>query len=162
MSGGLFTDQLLREIEHDIDPDTAERLGRGHAAAYQRLSRTVRPLPGASELLRTLSELKIPWAIATSGRMDTARVNIEALGIDPTNAVIVTRDQVRFAKPDPDLFEEAARRLGIPVEVIGTVTGERLIVSVGDEGSTEPVIDQPVAVLLDRWAFSMERSLNQA
>jgi phosphoglycolate phosphatase-like HAD superfamily hydrolase len=38
--------------------------------------------------------------------------NLEALGVDPGTATIVTRDQVNYAKPDPDLFVEAARRLG--------------------------------------------------
>src|SRR5574337_774103 len=54
-----------------------------------------------------------------------------------------------------------ARRFGVPIEIMGTVTGGRLIVSVGDEGSTEPVIDQPVAILHDRWVSSLERALNQ-
>lgn len=116
MSGGLFTDQLLREINRDLGPDAADRLRGLHAAAYRRMSRTVRPLPGAVELLRRLNDLKIAWAIATSGRMETAAVNITALGVDPQEAVIVTRDQVRFAKPDPDLFEEAARRLDVAIE----------------------------------------------
>jgi phosphoglycolate phosphatase-like HAD superfamily hydrolase len=35
-----------------------------------------------------------------------------SLGIDKDEAVVVTRDQVNYAKPDPDLFVEAARRLG--------------------------------------------------
>ena len=82
------------------------------------------------------------------------------------DAVLFGESQSRVVISAKQIHREAvldqARRLGVPVEVIGTVTGERLIVSVGDEGSTEPVIDQPVAVLLDRWAFSMERSLNQA
>jgi|SRR5690242_3791277 len=111
MSGGLFTDQLLREIDRDLGPDAAERLRALHAAAYQRLSGTV-----AVGLLRTLSGLGISWAIATSGRMETAAVNIAALDVDPAEAVVVTRDQVRFAKPDPDLFEEAARRLDVGIE----------------------------------------------
>lgn len=54
-----------------------------------------------------------------------------------------------------------ARRFGVPVEVSGTVTGDRLTVFMGDEGSTKPVIDQPVSILHDRWAFSLERTLNQ-
>jgi phosphoribosylformylglycinamidine synthase II len=55
-----------------------------------------------------------------------------------------------------------AKRFGVPAAVIGSVSGDRLVVGVGDEGSTERVIDQPVAELLDRWALSVERSLNQA
>ena len=116
MSGGLFANQLLRETHAEIDPDRGERLRRAHAEAYQALGRGVRPLPGARELLGFLSEAKIPWAIATSGRMETARVNLVALGVDPDKDAVVTRDQVKYAKPDPDLFLAAAARLIAPIE----------------------------------------------
>lgn len=116
MSGGLFADQLLRELERDVDASTIERLRTLHAEAYQRLSATVVPLPGARELLDDLQRMGVPWAIATSGRIETAAPNLRALGVDPDTSVVVTRDQVRFAKPDPDLFLEAARRLGCPIE----------------------------------------------
>jgi len=116
MSGGLFADQLLRELERDVDASTIERLRTQHAEAYQRLSTTVVPLPGARELLDDLQRMGVPWAIATSGRIETAARNLRALGVDPDTSVVVTRDQVRFAKPDPDLFLEAAHRLGCPIE----------------------------------------------
>ena len=48
--------------------------------------------------------------------METAAPNIAALGIDPTRIPVVTRDQVKHAKPDPDLFLAAAERLGAPIE----------------------------------------------
>ena len=44
-----------------------------------------------------------------------AALNLEALGVDPAKAVVVTRDDVKYAKPDPDLFIAAAGRLGVPV-----------------------------------------------
>ncbi|MFY4730321.1 AIR synthase-related protein, partial [Nitrospira sp. BLG_2] len=53
------------------------------------------------------------------------------------------------------------RSVGVPAEVIGAVSGERLIVSVGDEGSAEPMIDQRVTMLRDRWGLSLEQALNQ-
>jgi HAD superfamily hydrolase (TIGR01509 family) len=116
MSGGLFTNQLLRETGCDIDPDRIERLRRAHAAAYNRLGRDIRPLPGARELLAWLTEQRIPWAIATSGRMETAAVNLAALGVDPDRVPVVTRDQVKYAKPDPDLFLAASARLDAEIE----------------------------------------------
>jgi HAD superfamily hydrolase (TIGR01509 family) len=116
MSGGLFANQLLRETDVPIDPARIERLRRAHADAYQALGRSVRPLPGARELLSFLSEAKIPWAIATSGRMETAAVNLKALGVDPDKDAVVTRDQVKYAKPDPDLFLAAAAKLGAEIE----------------------------------------------
>ena len=57
-----------------------------------RLSGQIRPLPGAKALLDTLTAAGIPWAIATSGRMETARVNLDALGVDPDRVPVVTRD----------------------------------------------------------------------
>ena len=48
--------------------------------------------------------------------METAGVNLRALGVDPQKNVVITRDQVARAKPDPDLFLAAAARLGAPIE----------------------------------------------
>jgi HAD superfamily hydrolase (TIGR01509 family) len=115
MSGGLFTNQLLRETEVDITPDRIERLGRLHAQAYQKFRGKIRPLPGARELLQALTRADIPWAIATSGRMETASQNLAALGVNPDVNAVVTRDDVKYAKPDPDLFLAAAARLNAPI-----------------------------------------------
>ena len=111
MSGGLFTNQLLRELGRPVDEATIRRLRARHAEIYVSISDEIVPLPGAVELLRTLTELELPWAIATSGRMETASANLARLKVDPASNVVVTRDQVNYAKPDPDLFVEAARRL---------------------------------------------------
>jgi HAD superfamily hydrolase (TIGR01509 family) len=116
MSGGLFTHQLLRETGLEISTERIERLRLAHAAAYRKHASQIRPLPGACELLSWLSEAGILWAIATSGRMETAAVNLQALGVDPDRIPVVTRDQVKYAKPDPDLFLAAAARLGAPIE----------------------------------------------
>jgi HAD superfamily hydrolase (TIGR01509 family) len=112
MSGGLFTAQLQREIGRRIDDATRQRLRDRHAELFRELSKDVPPLPGAIELLKTLTKLELPWAIATSGRMVTAEMNLRSLEVDPQSATVVTRDMVHYAKPDPDLFVEAARRLG--------------------------------------------------
>jgi HAD superfamily hydrolase (TIGR01509 family) len=116
MSGGLFADQLLRELHEKVSPTMINRLAERHAEAYRALSISVVPLPGARALLDGLTKANIPWAIATSGRLQTAGANLKALGVDAESSVVVTRDQVRYAKPDPDLFIEAARRLGVPIE----------------------------------------------
>lgn len=127
MSGGLFANILLRETGLDITADRLERLRVRHAEAYNRQAREnpIRPLPGARELLAFLSEQRIPWAIATSGRMETAAPNIAALGVDPNVVPVITRDLVRHAKPDPDLFIAAADRLGIDI-VHSLVVGDSI------------------------------------
>ena len=117
MSGGLFANQLVRETGMAIDDERLERLRRKHAEAYRGMADAIRPLPGAKDLLTFLTAAGIPWAIATSGRLETAAVNLAALGVDPGEVPVVTRDQVKFAKPDPDLFLAAAARLETAVVV---------------------------------------------
>ena len=130
MSGGLLTNMLLRETGLEIDSDRIERLQPLHTQAYIRLSAKVQPLPGARELLVYLTRAKIPWAIATSGRMETARPALEALGIPLDHIPIVTRDQVKRAKPDPDLFLTAAERVGSEIET-ASVVGDSVLGYVG-------------------------------
>lgn len=114
MSGGLFSQALIRESGASIDGALQCRLSQRHAAAFKARINTIRPLPGAELLLRHLTGCGIPWAIATSGLMETALPLIEKLGLPVDQMTIVTRDQVAFAKPNPDLFIEAARRLYRP------------------------------------------------
>jgi len=113
MSGGLFVNALLRETKMVLSSEQVSRLRELHLAAYLRRMDQVRPLPGARELLQRLSELGVPWGIGTSGSRRTAAPAIEMLTAAPP--VVVTRDDVARAKPDPDLFVEAARRLGVDV-----------------------------------------------
>jgi HAD superfamily hydrolase (TIGR01509 family) len=111
MSGGLFVAALARETSLEIDGVVASTLSRLHSAALDRLRDSIRPLPGAQELLSTLSAMGVAWAIATSGLRRGAEPALDLLGVP--GAVLVTRDEVRHAKPDPDLFLAAAARLGV-------------------------------------------------
>ena len=115
MSGGLFLDALLRETGRRFGAEEAAEVRRTHAAAFARLVGAVKPLPGARELLTYLTKANVPWAIATSGWLDSARPMLEMLGV-PAGVPIVTRDQVEHAKPDPDLFLAAAARLEAPID----------------------------------------------
>jgi HAD superfamily hydrolase (TIGR01509 family) len=129
MSGGLFTNMLLRETGLAIDEERIERLRRRYNQAFLRVAGSIKPLPGAQALLAFLTETRIPWAIATSGRIETAQYTLKNLGVDPARNVVVTRDQVKYAKPDPDLFLAAAERLGAPIEsavVVGDAVWDML------------------------------------
>jgi len=117
MSGGLFTNMLLRETGLQLEPERIERLRQLHASFYNQHSDRIRPLPGARELLDYLTDARVPWAIATSGRLETAKPVLDMLGVDPDSVPVITRDLVRYAKPDPDLFLAAAERLGISAEL---------------------------------------------
>jgi HAD superfamily hydrolase (TIGR01509 family) len=114
MSGGLMANAILRETGHQVTQEEAGRLLKSHAEAYARQAGQIRPLPGARELLAYLTRAGVPWTIATSARLESARPTLQVLGIGP-EVPVVTRDQVPYAKPEPDLFLEAARQLGVPV-----------------------------------------------
>jgi HAD superfamily hydrolase (TIGR01509 family) len=114
MSGGLFVNALLRETGHTVSTEEADRLQRLHGEAFRRYASQVRPLPGAQELLSYLSKAGVPWAVATSGRLESASVSLQLLGITD-DVPIITRDLVRHAKPDPDLFLVAAEKLGVAI-----------------------------------------------
>jgi HAD superfamily hydrolase (TIGR01509 family) len=112
MSGGLLVHALGRETGRHLTADEVAHLQSRHVVAYARQAGQLRPLPGARELLDYLSRASVPWAIATSGRLASARPALDLLRL-PADAVIVTRDAVERAKPDPDLFVYAARALGV-------------------------------------------------
>jgi HAD superfamily hydrolase (TIGR01549 family) len=114
MSGGLFVSALLREIGLELRPERVAKLHQAHDDAYLRLAPRVRVLPGAKELLSYLTSAGVPWAIATSGMRQSAQPVLNLLEISP-HVPVITRDQVQRAKPDPDLFLAAARRLDVPI-----------------------------------------------
>jgi HAD superfamily hydrolase (TIGR01549 family) len=115
MSGGLFVNALARETGHEVSAEEAERIQEVHGEAFKRYASQVRALPGAKELLAYLTNASVPWAIATSGRYESARLSLDMLGVGE-DIPIITRDMVQHAKPDPDLFLAAAEKLGIPIE----------------------------------------------
>lgn len=114
MSGGLLVNALLRETGRTVTAEEAAKLQRLHGQAYARRAKQVRPLPGANELLHYLSARDVPWTIATSGQMASARPALDLLGIG-SEVPVVTRTEVAHAKPDPDLFLAAAERLGVDI-----------------------------------------------
>ena len=112
MSGGLFVSALLRETGRSLSRPTSTGCStRTRRSTARRWTRS-RPLPGARELLGTLTDAGVHWAIATSGYAATARPALALLGL-PEDTPMITRDLVRHAKPDPDLFLAAAAELGV-------------------------------------------------
>ncbi|HZU15035.1 MAG TPA: HAD family hydrolase [Candidatus Dormibacteraeota bacterium] len=113
MSGGLFVNALLRETGRVLGPEQIRDLQEAHVRHYLEQLARVKPLPGARRLLRRLTDLGVPWAIATSGNRASALAGLDVLGLAPE--VVVTREEVEHAKPDPDLFLAAAARLGAEI-----------------------------------------------
>lgn len=114
MSGGLMLNALLRETGRPVSKEETEQIQRVHHEAYAKQAYSLRVLPGTHQLLDTLAAHRVPHAIATSGRLENARHALKLLGLRD-DVPVITRDDVRFAKPDPDLFLAAGERLGLPM-----------------------------------------------
>lgn len=82
---------------------------RQHALQYDDLA-DVAAATGAHELLAALDRLRLPWAVVTSADGRLARARLRAAGIDPP--MLLTIDDVRAGKPDPEGYLLAAARLG--------------------------------------------------
>jgi HAD superfamily hydrolase (TIGR01509 family) len=69
--------------------------------------------PGAIELVRTLHSRGIPQALGSSATRHAVETVLTGLGLADAFSAVVSGDDVRQGKPDPAIFLEAARRLGV-------------------------------------------------
>lgn len=69
---------------------------------------------GVVELLDFLDSRGVPRAVATSATRPTVEHHLGRAGLLDRFSAVVTRDDVVHAKPAPDIYLEAARRIGVP------------------------------------------------
>lgn len=69
---------------------------------------------GLEELLKYLKEMKIPAALATSSSREKAMCYLEMTGVRTYFTAAVCGNEVKRAKPAPDIFLTAAKALGVP------------------------------------------------
>ncbi len=72
-------------------------------------------VPGAVEAVARIAA-RFPSAIASSAHPSVIRAALRAVGLEDCFRVVVSSDDVPAGKPAPDVFLEAARRLGVPPE----------------------------------------------
>ena len=114
MSGGLILSAFVREAGRPISNAEAEQVQHVHDQVYAKQAGSLRVLPGATDLLDTLARYEVPHAIATSSRLHNATYAVGLLKLS-SNVPVITHDDVRYAKPDPDLFLAAGARLRTPM-----------------------------------------------
>lgn len=122
-----FLRGLFGRHADDVEAALAQRIGpefdrERYLAAASRHWRThvtvhgIATLPGVENLLALLERNGIPYALATNSDGPYATECLRHAKMDGRFAKTVTRDQVAQGKPEPDLFLEAARRLGVAIE----------------------------------------------
>ncbi len=84
---------------------------------YRELSKgRLSPMKGLSALIERLNTERVPMALATSAPKLNVTHTLAELHLVDAFPVIVRGDEVARGKPAPDVFIEAARRLGMPAE----------------------------------------------
>lgn len=115
MSDELIVQAFLRDAKVNLSKDEIKELRDIHGRAYAKLAPEVKALPGAKDLLATLLKSRVSHAIATSSPADQAERPLKMLGVSP-KVPVVTGDDVKNAKPAPDLFLAAAEHLDAELE----------------------------------------------
>ena len=113
---GRSHDDILAQMRLRYGPDFPAgefkaRCGRRSVARMEREGVPVKE--GAAEILRFLQARGVPLALATSTYRERTIQKLERTGLLPYFQAIVTGDQVRRSKPDPEIFLTACRALGV-------------------------------------------------
>lgn len=75
-----------------------------------------RAFPAMIHLLDLLGTQGIPCAIASGSTLPVIETTLRWAGIRERFSAVVAAEEVPRGKPEPDIFLEAARRLGVPPE----------------------------------------------
>ena len=79
---------------------------------YEPLRAEVRPLPGATELVRLLKDRGFRVALATSGKPAHTDQAVELLGIGDLVDAVTTSEETSASKPEPSIPERALEKAG--------------------------------------------------
>lgn len=112
--GGMRNREIMPILfRRELTDEEIERYAAEKEAIYRAMiAESCRPVAGTHHLLAALAARGIPCAIATSAPVDNVGSMLQLLGIADRFAEIVLGAEVPNGKPAPDIFLEAARRLG--------------------------------------------------
>jgi beta-phosphoglucomutase-like phosphatase (HAD superfamily) len=112
--GGVPSREIVRLLSDeqglDVDPFDA---ARQKEEAYLPLIAQVEPINAIIGIARE-HHGKVPLAVASGGTRRVISLVLEHLGIRELFDAVVTSEDVLRQKPAPDIFLEAARRIGVP------------------------------------------------
>ena len=111
---GKGSDLLVGEFVED--GEAVEKVTELHSEIYGEMQRHGYPLPGARELIQSLSERGYEVWFVTSGKDEELEPLKERLEPESKIAGIVNSSQVENSKPAPDIFEDTLRRAGAKPE----------------------------------------------
>jgi HAD superfamily hydrolase (TIGR01509 family) len=105
---------ICREFALPYDP--VELDARYTARVVPLLRAHATPLPGVPEVLGALKARGLRLAVASSSSLEVIEATLDALAVRGLFDAIVSAADLPRGKPAPDVFLEAARRLGVSPE----------------------------------------------
>ncbi|MBX9581325.1 MAG: HAD-IA family hydrolase [Gemmataceae bacterium] len=115
--GGVPTAQIIRILaaESGVEVSDVDLMTREKESGFLTHLPAVRPLDVVVAVAAAYRG-RLPLAVASGGYRDTITRTLDAIGIRDWFDTLVTAEDTARHKPDPDVFLEAARRLGVPAE----------------------------------------------
>lgn len=117
---GRTSREIIQELWHDrITSEAAVREldDRKEELFRELLARDFPALDGAVELIDQLHDAGVPLAVGSSGPPENVGLVLDALGRGSVFGGVVTGDDVTRGKPDPQVFQLGAERLGAPSSI---------------------------------------------
>ncbi len=114
---GMNNDTILVTLAgRPLDPDFLKRVGDRKEMLWRAaIHGKIQPLPGAKELLVSLHRAGFQQAVASSAPMENITAVVDELDLRPYFQALVSGNAIP-GKPEPDVFLEAARQVGVPPE----------------------------------------------
>ena len=101
-------------FKREVSREEWQAYEREKEGLYRELSKgRLLPMQGLHALIARLVEERIPMALATSAPKLNVEHTLAELSLSEAFSIIVRGDEVARGKPAPDVFIEAARRLGV-------------------------------------------------
>lgn len=112
---GKMHQEMATAIVKDYElPLTADEFSEAIMPLYQQRWPQAKALPGANRLIRHLHKHVVPLALASNSIKKHIEMKIShQQGWKESFSVILGGDEVNHGKPSPDIFLEAAKRLGV-------------------------------------------------
>jgi beta-phosphoglucomutase len=117
MDGKRNRDIFPGLFDRPLSPAEVEAMADEKESLYRSLSKgRLEPLAGLTALLDRLNAHDLPVALATSAPPLNVEHTLTELRLLARFPIIARSDDVPRGKPFPDVFLEAARRLGVPAD----------------------------------------------
>ena len=110
-TAGETSRNIVRQF-YGEDCDANAIIDSLHRVADEEFQKPVPKKPGLDELLAWLDANHIPMAVASSSRVHVIEGNLNNWGLTHYFKALVSGQQVKHSKPDPEIFLLAAEKLG--------------------------------------------------